>query len=166
MHISGIIILSPLLDREFNSKVHSLSKMELVFKAFQVEIAHFPWIAIQIYTLTRTERDASFLHFCCHQVLINCIYSLNMQFKYVVHLSTEVSAYIFLITWSYNILRILALFYLSCVLPMIFLLYCLSSVYSVFYHKNSLHFIVLFTSRKAFFQSKSINRVNRVTFIF
>ena len=42
VHISCIIILSPLLDREFNSKVHSLSKMELVFKAFQGEIAHFP----------------------------------------------------------------------------------------------------------------------------
>ena len=34
VHISGIIILSLLLDREFNSKVHSLSKIELHSKAF------------------------------------------------------------------------------------------------------------------------------------
>lgn len=40
--------------------------------------------------------------------------SVNMQFKYFVHFSFEVSAYIFLIC-SYNILRILALFYLSCI---------------------------------------------------
>lgn len=106
--------------------------MELVFKALQLEIAHFPWLAVQIYILIRTERDDSFLHFCYHQIHSNCIYSLWICSSSLLPIFWLKYLLIFSLMCLCNILRILVLFHLSCILPRLFLLYWLSFIFIVF----------------------------------